>query len=662
MRISHCLAFLLAAMASSGLWAQAPGPQNPLDGLTAEEYWVVYDALQAAGHLDDKTHFSGISLHEPPKDQVLAWTPGKPFSREADVSLVREGKSFEALVDISGRKLESWNEVHGAQAATYEGEFTELEEVVKKDQRVVAALSKRGITDLKTVECTPVPAGYIGLPEQDGRRVYWGGCSSSHGVNRTWGREIGGLFVLVDAGAKKVLRVSDFGMVPVPTAPDDFPYDGDTARPGTTPITVSQPLGPSFHISNGEIAWQGWHFRVRLDPRAGPIVNQVKFDDGGRLRSILYEGSISELFVPYMEPEETWASGHVFLDAGEYSSAIGGLIQPLKPEVDCPSNAKYISGIFYTAKGAPLIRPQLACLFERSAGNVAWRHLERAGVAGRPSRDLVLRSSATIGNYDYLFDWIFEQDGSIHVAVGATGIIELKAVAAKTAAEHADPPAGSHIEPPSEYGHLVAENLCGVNHDHFFSFRLDLDIDGPNNSLMVDRLVPQKLPASSPRKSIWALQMAAAKTEQEGILDIRLDHPAMWRIVNPNVQGPLGYPTSYEIMPEGTGISLLSPDDWPQRRAAFSSHQLWVTPYRPNEFYAGGKYPTGSKGDDGLAVWTKANRPIENTDIVAWYTLGFHHVPRAEDWPVMPTMWHEFIIRPYDFFPKNPTLDLPLAP
>jgi primary-amine oxidase len=179
---------------------------------------------------------------------------------------------------------------------------------------------------------------------------------------------------------------------------------------------------------------------------------------------------------------------------------------------------------------------------------------------------------------------------------------------------------------------------------------------------MVDRLVPKTLPPPSPRKSIWTVQMSPVATEQQGILDIHLDRPAMWRVVNPNVHGPVGYPTGFEIMPDATGISLLSPDDWPQRRAAFSAHQLWVTPYRPNEFYAGGVFPSGSKGDDGLAAWTKANRPVENTDIVLWYTLGFHHVPRAEDWPIMPTMWHEFVIRPYDFFSKNPALELPLAP
>jgi primary-amine oxidase len=124
----------------------------------------------------------------------------------------------------------------------------------------------------------------------------------------------------------------------------------------------------------------------------------------------------------------------------------------------------------------------------------------------------------------------------------------------------------------------------------------------------------------------------------------------------------MGYPTSFEIMAGETGTSLIPGDEWPQKRAGFSEHQLWVTPYEPDERYAAGKYVTGSRGTDGLAVWTKKNRPIMNTDIVAWYTMGFHHAPRAEDWPQMPIMWHEFQIRPYDFFPKNPTMDLPMVP
>jgi hypothetical protein len=78
-----------------------------------------------------------------------------------------------------------------------------------------------------------------------------------------------------------------------------------------------------------------------------------------------------------------------------------------------------------------------------------------------------------------------------------------------------------------------------------------------------------------------------------------------------------------------------------------------------NERYAAGDYPTQSKPEEGLPAWTKANRPIEDTDIALWYTVGFHDVPHAEDWPVMPTVWHESKLKPLKFFARNPALDLP---
>jgi primary-amine oxidase len=345
----------------------------------------------------------------------------------------------------------------------------------------------------------------------------------------------------------------------------------------------------------------------------------------------------------------------VFIDAGEFFP--GGVLQTMQQGVDCPSNAEYIDGLSPDEHGIPVLRPRLACLFESVSGDPAWRHFENDQVWGRPMRTLVLRTAAVIGNYDYLLDWRFEQDGTIRVAVGATGIIETKGVKEKTASEH-DMGKGAD----DEYGHFVGESTVGVDHDHFFSFRLDLDVDGQNNTFMADKLEKRELPASTHRKSIWVVKPTIAHTERDAMMDIHLDKPSMWMFVNPNVRGPLGYPTGYEIMPGTTAASLLDPDDGPQRVGAFSAHQLWVTPYRPDELYASGVYPTDSKGDDGLAVWTNANRPIENTDIVAWYTMGFHHVPRAEDWPVMPVMWHDFVIRPFDFFPRNPVMTLPLTP
>jgi primary-amine oxidase len=262
-----------------------------------------------------------------------------------------------------------------------------------------------------------------------------------------------------------------------------------------------------------------------------------------------------------------------------------------------------------------------------------------------------LRTAAVAGNYDYLIDWVFQQDGTIRVAVGATGIVETKAVKDTMVAMSDDPSKLSH-------GTLVDPNLVAVNHDHYFSFRIDLDVDGPNNSLMIDRMVPEHI-TGQVRNSIWGVQSSIAKTEKDGILDIDMRKPGMWNFINPSKHGAVGYSPGYMIMPGPTGVSFVSPDDPAQKVGAFSEHQLWVTPYKPDEIYAAGTYVTSSKGLEGLPEWTKANRSIENTDIVAWYTLGFHHSVRLEDWPIMPTLWHDFLIRPENFFDKNPVLTLP---
>ncbi|MGA8593697.1 MAG: hypothetical protein WB676_03045 [Bryobacteraceae bacterium] len=364
----------------------------------------------------------------------------------------------------------------------------------------------------------------------------------------------------------------------------------ENTRRGTTPISVSQPQGPAFQIKDGEISWQNWHFRFRIDQRVGPVLNLVQFEDGGRLRPILYEASLSELYVPYMDPGNGW-NNHVFIDAGEFFSGVG-LLQPLRGGLDCPANAAYFDALPASGHGAPHFLSQMVCPFERTASDPAWRHYEGHEVYGRPSRELVLRSAAAIGNYDYLMDWRFSR----------------------------------------------TERFYG----------------GPPG---------RTKPAIGPmRKSIWVVKPSIATCERDAMLDIHLERPTMWLFINPNVRGPLGYPTGYEIMPGATATSLMSSDDLPQKLGGFSEHQFWVTPYSANERYAAGLYPTSSKATDGLPFWTKANRPIENTDIVGWYTLGFHHMPRVEDWPVMPTMWHEFQIRPFNFFSSNPALDLPKSP
>lgn len=618
---------------------------HPLDGLTTSEFWTVYETLQKAGHADADTTFSSVLLHPPSKQAILN---NQPVPRQADVILFKAGKTFAATVNITTRAVASHQELKDAQAPFTLSELLSGDEV-KKDPRVIEALKKRGLTDLRTVQCVAIPVAYRSTPEQATQRVGFVGCSKTNGTLHTWGRSIEGLSIQVDMVTKKIIRILDTDIAPVPTAGNNYETIPEVPRPHTSPILTSQPGGPAYRINKGEITWQNWSFRLRLDQRVGAVLNLVKVIDKGKPRSVLYEGHVSELFVPYMDTANGW-NNRAFIDAGQFYG-VSPFIKPLKAGLDCPATATFFDALFASDAGAPKLHTNMACLFERHPESPAWRHGEDGQIFGRPNRQLILRTAAVIGNYDYIMDWRFDPDGTIEVAVGATGVIETRATTQKL------PPTHNHDS--TDTGQHVAEHTIGVNHDHYFSYRLDMDVDGPSNSFMLHKMVPKKIDNDPMRKSIWVTQPMMAKTEKDAILDIKLESPSMWMFMNPAVKGPLGYSTAYEVMAGANAKSLMPPDDPTQQIGAFSAHQFYVTPYSDKERYASGTYVTSAPATDGLANWVKADRPIQNTDLVGWYTLGFHHITRAEDWPVMPTMWHSFYLRPFHFFEKNPVLDLP---
>lgn len=648
--------------------AAQPPPPHPLDPLTVQEHWTVLEVLQQNGRLDDETRFASVSVKEPDKRQVWSWPDAPAPPREALAILKQGARTFEAVVDVGTRRITSWVEVRGVQPPILEEELLGVGDAIKAHPEVRAALKRRGYDSTTFVDCVAVLLGYFGTPIEEGRRLGYGICEDARGVSNVVPRRIEGLTVLLDLNTREILKVIDDGVVPVSPARADF----DRAAIGPPrqvrgSLAVVQPQGPGFELQNQVVRWQKWSFHLRVDHRTGLVLSTVRYRDGERDRRVLYRGSLAEIFVPYMDPAMPWYAQN-FLDAGEYP--LGGLVKPLEPGTDCPDNAVYVDAWFTADNGRPRPRQRVACLFERYAGDMAWRHHDEGSgtTESRPKRDLVARAIATLGNYDYVFDWVFQQDGTIRIAVGATGITQTKAVAPSattTTAAGGYGNGGSEAPAPGRqdaYGRFVDENLVAVNHDHYINFRLDLDVDGEQNSLLVDRLKLVELPKDHPRRSVWVTEPSVASREADAKLNMDMHRPGLWRIANPAVTNRAGYPASFHIAPGMTIMPLFSPDDYPLRRAGFIQHHLWVTPYQPDELYAAGPYPTQSQPGEGLPKWTAANRPIESTDIVVWYTMGMHHVVRAEDWPVMPVSWHSVELRPFDFFDRNPALDLPKKP
>jgi primary-amine oxidase len=230
----------------------------------------------------------------------------------------------------------------------------------------------------------------------------------------------------------------------------------------------------------------------------------------------------------------------------------------------------------------------------------------------------MVRMASQLGNYDYLVDWVFNDAGEIDSRIGATGIDALKGVAAKTMR---DPTAMED----TQYGTLVAPGLVAVQHDHYFNYRRDLDVDDSDNSFEKDIYRPVTLPpASSPRRSIYTVTPEIVATEGAVVGGEHGDHegPMKLRVVNEAVTNAMGNPASYEIVYANHDHLIIDRDDTPAQRSAFLQADMWVTPYDENERFAGGDYLFAWRGVQGLPVRTRKERSVRNKDLVVWLNMA----------------------------------------
>lgn len=639
-----------------GLCLAMPARSHPMDPLSWEEHWRVLEILRAEGRLDESTKFFRLAVQEPDKAAAWGWEPQskQALPRQAQVIMRHQGKLIEARVDLSRSRIAEWTERTGVQPPflTEESESSALIEKVKQDPRFIAGLKRRGIDDAFFVDCGAQPPGTHGEAAYAGRRIAKVFCRPKQRVRNFWARRVEGLTATVDVEKKEILEIVDED--PVPDTATSAEYDEaalGAPRELPTPLRVERPDGPSFRRTGNVFEWDGWRFHLRSDQRVGLVISTASYSQGGERRPVLYEGHLSEIFVPYMDPRHDWYT-RTYLDAGEFSSA--GLAGTLTEGIDCPAHSAYIDAIVVGANGRPKDKAKVACVFERLASGPSWRH----AADGRPLRELVIRNVAVFGNYDYVIDWVLQRNATIRIAVGATGIVEVKMSAQKDA----QAPLARGETAGDAYGRYVASHLVGVNHDHFFNFRLDVDIDGAANRFVVNPLQTTELPPTHARRNVWTVGTRLPGSEDEAQLNMDMHQPALWRVASSKRRNAVGYPTSYELVPSMAAHSLLAMDDYPRRRAAFINHDLWVTRYRPEERYAAGDYPTLSAPGEGLPRWSARDSLDDGTDIVLWYTMGMHHVVRAEDWPVMPVLWHDFTLRPFDFFDGNPALNLGRQP
>jgi len=636
--------FAVALLFALPLIAQT---RSPLDSITAGEIATAVKAVQGDARFVSGSLFAIVGLHEPPKSAILA-AKAAAIPRQAFVVLMDRdhNRTSEIVVDLARRAIASWKDVAGVQPSMVIEEYTFIPKIVAADARFQDAMRRRGINP-KNVRIEAWAPGFLG-DRADGSRIarviffYKEDADSNH-----YSRPIEGVVAMVNLTHKTVIDLVDTGVVPI--SKDRGAFDEKSVgrlRTAPKPLTIAQPQGASFELRGHDVAWQKWRFHFGLDPREGLVLHRVRYADGGRERSILYRASLSEMVVPYGDPEATWSWRSAF-DVGEYG--IGRLASPIVRGLDAPENATLFSFAVATDVGAVQTLRDSVALFERDGG-MLWKHydIDRDYNESRRARQLVLMFVATVGNYDYALNWIFHQDGTLEFRADLTGIMLTKGVSQALPDEHS-----------SHHAHYVAPNLVAPHHQHFFNFRLDFDVDGTSNSVVESNSRSLDAGDGNALGNGFVMEATPLRTEKSAQRDLNLASQRKWKIVNPGAKNALGESTAYILAPGESSVPYLRADAPARLRAGFLNHHLWVTRYREGEMHGAGYYPNQSKGGDGLEAWTADDEPLDDSDLVVWYTTGVTHIPRPEEWPIMPVHQTGFKLLPAGFFSRNPALDVP---
>jgi primary-amine oxidase len=625
---------------------------HPLAPLTADEIRQARAVVEKAGKITEAVRFPLITLLEPAKAEVLAHRPGAEVSRRVLLIVLdlATGDTHEGVVSLRSGELEEWVQVPTAappygQAPIMLEEFELVEQIVRADAGWREAIAQRGVEDLESVFVAPLSPGQFGHEEEAGRRILRSlSFLRDHATDSPWAHPVEGLIAHVDIIEKKVLKLIDTGVVPVPTEQGNFD-EAHVGPPRTTlkPLEITQPEGPSFSVEGNEVTWQNWKLRVTLDPREGLVLHTVSFTDGERERPIIYRASIAEMVVPYGDPSPTrfWIS---YFDSGEY--LLGKQANSLELGCDCLGEIYYFDAVLADDEGEPYTLRNAICMHEEDYG-ILWKHTDTTGggiAETRRSRRLVVSFFATIGNYDYGFYWYLYLDGTIQMEAKLTGIVFT-----------------AGLEPGTEWEHGVelAPGLGAPNHQHLFSARLDMMVDGVQNSVQEIDVEPLPVGENNPYGNAWRTKATTIRSESEGARTADVQAARTWKVINPGSLNRMGKPVGYKLVTQPTATLLNAPGSSVANRAVFATKHLWVTQYDPEQRYPAGNYPNQHSGGAGIPEWIKADRPLDGEDVVLWHTFGATHVVRTEDWPVMPVEYAGFTLKPANFFDRNPALDLP---
>ncbi|GAA4176129.1 primary-amine oxidase [Gryllotalpicola koreensis] len=629
----------------------APAPA-PLASLTAAEIRAASEIIAGAGLVTPTTRYAYLGLLEPDKADVLAFAAGTgpAPAREVRALLLdrSSGASLDVTVSLAQASVVSSVPIDGSrgQVPILDEEFEDIAGIVNADPRWVEALARKGVTPEQVIQ-VPLSPGFYEIPGEEGRRVIRVfAFRMDHELDHPWAHPVDGLCAYVDVISHELLQIIETDAAPVPEQSHNYhlPEGRPADLEGLKPLEITQPEGPSFAVTGEHVEWANWSLDLGFDAREGLILRNLAFadpDKGGEVRPVMYRGSIAEMVVPYGDPSPSryWQN---YFDTGEY--VFGRYTNSLTLGCDCLGEIQYFDATLADELGNPRVIENAICMHEEDFG-VLWKHTDlfTGESEVRRSRRLVISFFTTVGNYDYGFYWYLYLDGTIELEAKLTGILF---------------PSAHSGDLDYPYASLVAPGVGAPYHQHLFSARLDMMVDGLANA--VDEIDAVRVPIGPGNEHGNAFTKSVRRigSEAEGALDASGGTSRNWMISNTEKTNGLGQHPGYVLHVEQSPTLLADPASSIAKRAAYTTKTLWVTQYSSDERYPAGEFVNQNPGVDGITAWQAADRNLDGDDIVLWTTFGLTHFPRPEDWPVMPTDYVKFTMKPYGFFDRNPALNV----
>ncbi|EWC46648.1 hypothetical protein DRE_04135 [Drechslerella stenobrocha 248] len=633
---------------------------HPFSPLTEQE---IRDAaaLLRKEHSTVDLHFKCISLREPEKELMKKWLKEpedlKPkIDRKAFVVFYfrRTPELFECIVNLSAESIERKTKLEGFHSCADGEEVLQIERACLDDAGVQAEIEKLKLPSGTIVLADPWIYGSDGVSDE---RKQWqcylytrpqDSPDSNHYASPL------PISPVVDVATMKVVRIDQLPLGIDETVEDHKPYiptlneympEHQKTRTDLRPLNIVQPEGVSFRFSDfGEqLEWQKWKFRVGFNHREGMVLYNVTYDG----RDLFYRLSLSDMAVPYGDPRKPYHRKQAF-DLGD--AGAGAMANNLKLGCDCLGTIAYLSFPIADDKGEPMMMNNCICVHEQDGG-IQFKHTNyRTGKAViSRMREFVLQSIITVANYEYIFAFIFNTAGDLTYEVKATGILSTV-------------PIDQSISDCPPFGTIVHPGALAQHHQHIFSLRIDPAIDGFGNKIIYEEAKP--MDPEDPKNPFgvgYFVQQTTVDTEG-GFLEAP-ENSRVFKIQNPKHINPVNNkPVGYKIQAPPFQKLLATEGSWHFKRAEFADKAVYVTKYKDWELFAAGDYTNQSRGGHGIREWCKRGSKFDTEqgdDVVVWVQFGINHIPRIEDFPVMPVESVKVHMKPVNFFDKNPALDLP---